>query len=161
MCASYYFSRFLKDMVFLKFFLDKINVEPLSYWRQNLSHSATGSLTINLHMLKPDRPIHSNAQGRETIVGNCEYMCVCVCLCWDWGWYIAANWKQMSCFLIMVPRNRHHVFDKELQWPQGWAGWMLQLGSFSWSKCCFKGLIETMRSSCFSAKRGEQAELCY
>lgn len=33
-------------------------------------------LTVYLHTLKPDRLIQGNAQGSETVVGNCEHVCV-------------------------------------------------------------------------------------
>lgn len=111
----------------------------LSLWATDAQIWNKIPLTVYLHTLKPDRLIQGNAQNSENVVGNCE------CVCWEvgrgegGGWYNVPNWKQMSCFLIVVPRNRHQAFDKELHWPQGWVGWMLQLGSVGWSKCCFHG----------------------
>lgn len=62
----------------------------------------------------------------------------------------------MSCFLIVVPRNRHRAFDKALQRPRGRAGSgrvndaaEQRLGEVSAAPV---GLIETMRSSCFSCQ---------
>lgn len=158
-CASNYSGRFSKDIVSHSFWTKSM----LSLWAIDAQISLAvqqDPLTVYLHTLKPDMLIQGNAQGSETVVGNCERVWVLgggsggVDIMFPIESRCHVSWLWSQEIGIMLSIRRCSGLQVGLGERCGWAA----LGEVS---AASTGLIETMRSSCFSAKREEWAGFCY
>lgn len=116
-------------------------------------------LTVYLHTLKADRLIEGNAQGSETVVDNCERVWVLgegrggdIMFPIESRCHVSWLWSPETGIMLSIRRS---------------SGLRVGLGErCSWAalgevSAASTGLIETMRSSCFSAKREEWTGFCY